>query len=192
MTTKDHQHSESEKDDPTQAGATHTPSLNASRRHFAKAGLAASGVLITLASRPVIGAAVSKSPSGFLSGNQSSHGQPVASQGRSPGYWKNHLGSWPVSTDTQFNHVFGCSPTSVYGKYTLLELLSHKKDDKHNLGMHLVAAFLNARKGWTPFLREDRIKDMFTEWQSRGAFSPIATVDWNASEIVNYLQATQS
>lgn len=167
------------------------PPAHPSRRKFATAGLAASSVLLTLASRPVIGQVVSKSPSGFLSGNQSSHGTPAISQGRSPGYWKNHPASWPVPTSTRFSHVFNCSPSSPYAKYTLLELLWPKKDDPYHFGMHLVAAYLNAMKGWTPFLEEQRIKAMFTEWQAKGVFSPTATVSWTAPEIVTYLKATQ-
>ncbi|CAG9933485.1 hypothetical protein [Candidatus Nitrotoga arctica] len=46
-----------------------------SRRRFATSGLAVSGVILTLASRPVLGAdAFCLSPSGFCSGNTSQHG----------------------------------------------------------------------------------------------------------------------
>jgi hypothetical protein len=52
-----------------------------SRRRFAASGLAVSGVILTLASRPVLGDAFCLSPSGFISGNTSQHGEcpiPVA------------------------------------------------------------------------------------------------------------------
>jgi len=192
MTNKKYQQDEVEQSNVPVDSTSVTQQLNESRRNFTKAGLAASGVLMTLASRPVMGEVVSKSPSGFLSGNQSSHGTPCISQGRSPGFWKMHTGGWPVSTDTRFSTVFSCSHSSVYRKYTLMQLLNHQKDDVNNLGMHLVAAFLNARKGWTPFLEEERIRTMYTEWQTKGSFSPVANVSWNAIEIVNYLKATQS
>ena len=162
------------------------------RRRFTKSSLAISGVLLTLASRPVLGTVVAQSPSGFVSGNQSSHGTPPISLGRSPGYWKNHTGGWPMPTSTKFSHVFSCSMSSVYNKYTLLQLLTPQHDDVNKLGMHLVAALLNARKGWTPFLTEETIKAMFTEWQVKGSFSPTATVSWNSAQIVTYLTATQS
>lgn len=191
MTTKDSQ----EQSCSTHASPAAHGQLNSSdagRRHFTKASLGISGVILTLASRPVLGNVVCKSPSGFLSGNASTHGPQPVCQGRSPGYWKNHEGSWPIATDTQFSNVFSTPPSSVYAQYTLLQLLSPKKDDKHNLGMHLVAAYLNAVSGWTPFLSVETIIAMFTEWQSKGTFSPTATVQWTAPEIVAYLKATQA
>ncbi|TCS38585.1 hypothetical protein EDC30_102324 [Paucimonas lemoignei] len=163
-----------------------------SRRQFTKAGLGLSGVVLSLASRPVLGDVVCKSPSGFLSGNASTHGPQPVCKGRSPGYWKNHKESWPIATDTEFRRVFPASPTSVYAKYTLLQLLSPQKDDRQNLGMHLVAAYLNAISGWTPFLTTETIIAMFSEWQSKGTFSPTATVHWTSAEIVTYLKATQA
>lgn len=163
-----------------------------SRRQFAKTSLGISGVILSLASRPVLGDVVCKSPSGFLSGNASTHGPQPVCQGRSPGYWKNHVDSWPISTDTQFNSVFPTSPSSVYAQYTFLQLLDPKPDDFQKLGMHLVAAYLNAISGWTPFLTVETILAMFAEWQSKGTFSPTATVQWSAAEIVNYLKATQA
>lgn len=163
-----------------------------SRRQFAKTSLGISGVILSLASRPVLGNVVCKSPSGFLSGNASTHGPQPVCQGRSPGYWKNHVDSWPISTDTQFSSVFPTSPSSVYAQYTFLQLLDPKPDDFQKLGMHLVAAYLNAISGWTPFLTVETILAMFAEWQSKGAFSPTATVQWSAAEIVNYLKATQA
>lgn len=178
--------------------------LHSSRRKFTMAGLGISGAILTLASRPVLGNVVCKSPSGFLSGNASTHGAQPVCQGRSPGYWKTHAGeatngkgkpsggSWPIPTDTQFSSVFLTSFSSAYAKYSFLELLSHQEDDQHNLGMHLVAAYLNAVSGWTPFLTIETLKAMFAEWQSKGAFSPTATVQWGPAEIVYYLKATQA
>lgn len=167
-------------------------STSTSRRQFAKAGLGISGVILSLASRPVLGDVVCKSPSGFLSGNASTHGPQPVCLGRSPGYWKNHENNWPIATDTQFSSVFPAPSSSVYAKYTLLQLLTPQQDDKHKLGMHLVAAYLNAVSGWTPFLTAETIIAMFSEWQSKGTFSPTATVQWTAPDIVNYLKATQA
>lgn len=172
--------------DEQSLGATH------SRRQFAKASLGLSGVLLSLTSKPVLGDVVCKSPSGFLSGNASTHGPQPVCRGRSPGYWKNHVESWPIATDTQFSRVFPTRPSSVYAKYTLLQILTPQQDDSQNLGMHLVAAYLNAISGWTPFLKVETIIAMFAEWQSKGTFSPTATVHWTAAEIVTYLRATQA
>lgn len=166
--------------------------INESRRRFGKSGLAASGVLLTLASRPVLGCEVCKSPSGFLSGNLSTHGGPSICEGRSPGYWKNQT-SWPIANRStcKFSSVFTCRPRSPYATVTMLNLLSPQDFDSNNLGMHLVAAYLNAMQGWTPFLTVERIESMFSEWQATGYFSPTAGVKWSAAEIVDYLKRTQ-
>lgn len=165
--------------------------VDGSRRHFTKSSLAVTGVLATLASRPVLGSQVCKSPSGFLSGNLSTHGAAPICAGRSPGYWKNNT-SWPINRNTKFSHVFSCNPHSPYATITMFDLLTHQDFDTNNLGMHLVAAYLNAVSGWTAFLSVETIKSMFTEWQSQGYFSPTATVHWNAAQIVDYLTQTQS
>jgi len=59
--------------------------VDASRRRFAKAGLGGSAVLITLASRPVLGATC-LTPSAAGSGNHSQH-NPVACTPQNPQYW---------------------------------------------------------------------------------------------------------
>jgi hypothetical protein len=177
---------------PSELNAPLSAKINGSRRRFTASGLAASGVMLTLASRSVMGQTVAKSPSGFVSGNQSSHGPQPVSLGRSPGYWKNHASDWPVPPSTMFKNIFSCSTTSVYAKYTMMQLESPQADDRNNLGMHLVAAWLNARKGWTPFLSEERICSMFTEWQNTGYFAPTAGVQWSGADIVNYLKSTMS
>jgi len=45
-----------------------------SRRRFATSGLAVSGIILTLASRPVLGDTFCMTPSGYCSGNTSQHG----------------------------------------------------------------------------------------------------------------------
>lgn len=175
---------------PTHQAAPLFGQVNGSRRRFTASGLAVSGVLLTLASRSVMGQ-TAQTPSGFVSGNNSVHGQQSVSQGRSPGYWKNHPSTWPMPVTTNFSSVFKCSSGSVYREFTMMELLTPQEVDKDKLGMHLVAALLNARMGWTPFLTEERIRSMFSEWQSTGYFSPMANVYWNSAQIVEYLKSTQ-
>lgn len=175
--------------------------MDASRRNFGKAGIALSGVLLTLTSRPVLGDTRGKSPSGFLSGNVSTHGNPPPCEGRSPGYWKTHPEAWPIPTDTKFRSVFPCNSSSAYFHYTMLDLVQGcvssgngcvNTQDPQNLGMHLVAAYLNAISGWTPCLNIETIKSMFSEWQTKGSFSPTAGVYWDAGQIVTYLQSVMS
>jgi hypothetical protein len=180
-------------------GADQLKPSGASRRRFTKAGLGASGVILTLPARSVLaggggngggGNSTCKSPSGFLSGNASTHGPEPICQGRSPGYWKTHDG-WPIPPDTKFSSIFNCAPSLAYKDFTLGKLIEPQKEDANKLAMHLIAALLNARMGWTPFLTEERIHSMFNEWQADGTFSPSAGVDWDAAQIVLYLTATQ-
>lgn len=175
---------------PTDQTAPLLGQVNGSRRRFTASGLAVSGVLLTLASRSVMGQ-TAQTPSGFVSGNNSVHCQQSVSQGKSPGYWKNHPSMWPMPEATKFRSVFKCSFESVYREFTMMQLLTPQGVDNNKLGMHLVAALLNARMGWTPFLTEERIRSMFSEWQSNGYFSPMANVYWNSAQIVEYLKSTQ-
>lgn len=175
---------------PTEQAAPLVEQVNDSRRRFTTSGLAASGVLLTLASRSVMGQ-TAQTPSGFASGNNSVHCQQSITQGRSPGYWKNYPKMWPLPPTTKFSSVFACTPKSAYRNFTMMDLLTPQTADKNNLGMHLVAALLNARMGWTPFLTEERIRSMFSEWQNTGHFSPKVNTYWNNAQIVTYLKSTQ-
>jgi hypothetical protein len=74
----------------------------------------------------------------------------------------------------------------------MFQILLPEADDKYNFAFHLVAAYLNAIKGWTPFLPVATIQAMFTEWQNAGFFSPTAGVKWYPEQIVDYLKATQA
>lgn len=88
MNIKDNQSSEMENTPSAHGLADQTkPAVDESRRRFTKSGLAVSGVLLTLASRPVLGAVQCQSPSGFISGNVSTHGEILYCDGGTPGYW---------------------------------------------------------------------------------------------------------
>ncbi len=93
-----------------------SPSVNESRRRFAtKTGLAASGVLLTLASRSALGAGVCKSPSGFASGNVSQHGT-TPKGGENITYWTNNCTSWVgLDPSKSFSEVFGFTDTKNFG-----------------------------------------------------------------------------
>ena len=64
--------------------------------------------------------------------------------------------------------------------------------DPDNLGMHIVAALLNARKGFTPILSESDVINMWNEWATKGYFEPTANVHWSSAQIVKYIQGTFS
>jgi hypothetical protein len=174
----------------------HAPSVDESRRHFTKSGLAASGVILTLASRPVLGTGINDgkccmTPSGFMSGNQSTHGTSPVCQGKSPQYWCGNQTSWPVSSEGRFKKHFSCAPSFQYSEFSLLQVCALQSVESGNLCSYLVAAYLNALAGWTPFLTGERIQDMFTECTSKGVFSPTAGVNWTPQQCVEYLKATQ-
>ncbi|MCU6434150.1 hypothetical protein LPB67_10255 [Undibacterium sp. Jales W-56] len=171
------------------------------RRRFTKAGLATTGVLVTMASRPVLGC-TTQSPSGFQSGNQSHRGVPQRSNACPPAYWAGTT-HWPSglkqdnpnkkNNGTKFQEIFtDCAKSSKYYGVTCSDLVAGQSFDSSNyyIGMHLMAAYLNSLNHWTPFLTTQKIRDMFTQWQSKGKFSPSSGVYWNAAQIVTYLKAT--
>src|SRR5471032_220537 len=160
------------------------------RRRFGRAGLGASGVLLTLACKPVLGA-TAQSPSGFLSANQSTHGRPEISNGRRPEYWCGGA-HWPIAPTTRFSQVFSCGFGTSLAGATLAETIVPRSHDPQQLACYLTAALFNARSGRTPFLREETLQAMFLEWRTLVEFSPTAPDEWGAAEIVQYLRATQS
>jgi hypothetical protein len=128
------------------------------RRRFIKGTAAASPVLLSLVSRPVMGAARFCSASGFLSGNLS---QPQTSDGcggLSPGYYKNHS-PWPLpylsgtqtgngnastfSGGTKFHPLFATGKYN-YGTKSMLEVLW---TEPGSFAFHTIAALLNAASG---------------------------------------------
>lgn len=184
-------------------------SVDESRRGFTKSGLALSGVLLTLASRPILGDVVCKSPSGFLSGNVSASGTVLLCSGLSPGYWGEHPESWltpyePGSCTDQCNQVanwtggtpfcsvFSCGGYAVgYSGKSMMQVIHLLgNQDKDQLGAHIVSALLNARSGYTPVLTETQVINMFNEWAQYGYFKPTASVKWYGADIVEYITST--
>jgi hypothetical protein len=168
----------------------------AARRRFAKAGVGATGVLLTLASQPGMASTICTTPSGSLSGGlKSHHGPAPVCSGVSPGYWKNNT-PWPAgcTPDTLFGALFTClgSNQGSYGAATCMTMLSHQDFDRSNLGMHLVAAYLNVLSQRVSFLTLETLRNMWNEWQSSGYYTPTAGVKWNSAQIVMYLSGTMS
>lgn len=128
------------------------------RRRFIRGAAAASPVLLSLVSRPVLGTTRFCSASGFMSGNLS---QPQTSQGCggfSPGYWKNHS-PWPTpyvsgtqngsgggstfSGGTKFHDVFAKGKYN-FGTSSMLKVLW---TEPGSFAFHTIAALLNAASG---------------------------------------------
>ena len=199
MTIQEHQSGEGTQRAPQDIGEPAKPP-DKSRRSFSKSGLVASGVLLTLSSRPVLGASVCVSPSGFISGNTSTHGDlPVCAGVSAESYWLGIIRN--TNLDVQFSAMFPSVSNTAFYKNKLLSFIMTTPWPYHpqspfeptpTLLKHLVVAILNARSGKTPFLTEATIKSIFDEWRASGRFSPTAGVTWEASQIINYLSQTQN
>ena len=128
MTDKNKPENELNPDHLSLESAHRSTTVDQARRRVAKSGLAAS-VLLTLASRPVLGAtSTCQSPSGFQSGNVSHPGTPVACLGRSPGYWKTHP-DWPspyISGTTSPDKVGSATAPSGKGRRIINGALNFK------------------------------------------------------------------
>ncbi|OWW21015.1 hypothetical protein AYR66_17580 [Noviherbaspirillum denitrificans] len=72
----------------------------------------------------------------------------------------------------------------------MLTLLNPQGFDKYNLGMHLVAAYLNYKAGWSPFLDTATLQAMWNELRSKGYFTPTAGVKWTPEQVVDYIKQT--
>lgn len=173
----------------------------AARRRFARAGLGASGVILTLASQP--GMATEKlmctSASAFGYFTPASHQQArVACDGRSPDYWKTWTGQWHgayTSPNAKFGEVFKCfGNTAPLAGMTLLQVLGppgeYEGRDKHIVGMHIVAALLNARCGRVPQLPETKVFEIWNEYSRTQHYCPREKTLWNGAQIVDYLKST--
>jgi enamine deaminase RidA (YjgF/YER057c/UK114 family) len=187
------------------------------RRRLTGSALGVSAIL-TLASRPVLGGGIGGicfSPSGFQSGNLSTHGTPITCCGRTPGYWGNNSATshpWPspylpgtcTGNGTQatctggtlfYSGTTGFSPgahaPSAYLGKSMMNIVRFWNQDPYQLGAHIVAALLNAKEGWTPPLTESMVRDIWNSYAMNGYFEPTAGVQWDAPTIVAYLQSTQ-
>jgi hypothetical protein len=171
----------------------------AARRRFTRAGVGASGVLMTLASQPGM-AAVCATPSGSLSSGMTSRAPntQVTCGGVSPGYWKNH--AWPVGCDrnARFGDIFPCSAaSSVMANMKMYDVLCNNDTnvDKHNTGAHVVSAFCNYRQDPTYVITPTILSKIWKEYQDTGGqavgyYVPAVNHKWYGFDIVNYIVST--
>ena len=168
------------------------------RRHLLRGAVGSVPVVLTLVSRPVIAggsSAACRTASAFGSINASRPGGTVYCSGRTPGYWKTHT-NWPSpykasgSQASQFNAVFGSA--GGYPGMSLLAVLGLMSGGKDALARHIVAALLNAAQGLTPatILSTTLVKAIWTSYVTKGYYSPTAGVNWNADQIITWLQST--
>lgn len=175
---------------PAPASTQLTPK-GAARRRIA--GLGVSGVVMTVASSNAMAAIVCKSPSGALSGNLTSQSPNVTCNALSPGYWKNHPGSWPAEvavTDLFSQHFTVQGPLA---NITCHHILSKHGADKNAVAMHIMATYLNVCKGYITFLTRDEVKSMWYEYHTTGSFVPATGADaWDGEKLTAYLTSTQA
>jgi len=100
--------------------------VDASRRRFAKAGLAGSGVILSISSRSALGGWGTCTGSEMMSGNMSRQGSPNPC-GCSPGYWGNHISEWSklitqrlisstYNPDADFDTIFGLGSPGMFNR----------------------------------------------------------------------------
>ncbi|MBI1283120.1 MAG: hypothetical protein GC183_02135 [Thiobacillus sp.] len=194
------------------------PLIDKQRRRLSKVGLAAPVVLGTLLSRPVLGAApYNCTISGQMSGNVSSHGEPVscATLGLSPGYWKEHPNLWsPFLSTGLFKSVFAnayafkirnptttdIAPAGTNGwtpDPTLLHVLQSRGGLRPNLnypslGRAAVASWLNAYHRPNYPLTQAEVIAMFNAVYNGGNYYVNASVHWDASQVMTYFESLYS
>lgn len=194
--------------------ATHAQVPNPSRRRFNRAGVGASAVVLTLASRSVLANVACTTASGFTSLNQSSRGEaaPVCT-GATPEIWMTRA-LWPVDKATVFSTIFGFAnaslkagpPITVAGipetqtgggknglkldEATLLQAMFGS--DTKSVVKYLIAALLNARGNYNAYPTDTSVIKIFQEWQSKGYYEVSAGIQWDDVAITKYLLATQT
>jgi hypothetical protein len=179
-------------------GATPAPltAAGVSRRGFAKLGMGAGGVILTLTSQPGMASAVCASPSQSLSKWKSTHvGTPLACSGLSPGYWYQSFHSWPSPLDRttlKFGAMIACGGRTDYRDILVQKLLYPQKFDTYNIGRHFAATYLNIKAGKISFLTIEGLQAMWYEWLTTMRYKPTAGVVWDGSQIVAYLRSTMS
>lgn len=90
---------------------------------------------------------------------------------------------------------YGRAVNTYYSTRSCGNITSYKHIDENSsldqLGQYCVAALLNCRGGYTPFLLESTVKEMYNACRTGGKFHPTAGVDWDTSKCIEYLKSTQ-
>lgn len=184
--------------------AEHVPAgmtaKGAARRRFAKAGVGAGGVILTLASQPAMATQVCLSPSAACSGNLSKHNNSIACTGVSPGYWKTHHWAWKgagTNGTALFRLTFPttsrCTALSPYSCFDIVDPIKVANGaDPDNVAMHIMATLLNVRSKRISFLTEAQVIGIWNSFAATGTYKPTLGVTWNGYQIVAYLKSTMS
>jgi hypothetical protein len=183
-----------------------------SRRRFLKGAAGAAPILMTVASRPVLGAQCT--PSAWVSGNLSDHGHTrLSCGGRSPGYWKARPRRWDVThyrpgtckedldyrhstctaykgDGTAFNAVFPAGNSYYDGKTLMQVLWLDGGGDPYQLGAHIVAALLNADSIADYGMKPEDVIEIYRQLVTTGMYKPSAGDSLTAQDVVLFIQNT--
>ena len=180
---------EATKDEVAEASSASTP-VNPGRRRFNAAGIAASGVLMTVASRSALatGACAAAGPSGV--GSVHTSASPANSTpltcGLSPGYWMTHDQSyWPQGMiDASFSSKVGSGPTDSF----LLVVSATGNANNSQLYRHVAAEWLSMLQypAIQKYLTFDQLKQM-----AAGTFYSGGQL-WTSTQTIAYLTQIQS
>lgn len=189
---------------PPRSATTPTPpagraKVSASRRTLLRSGMAAAPLIVTLASRPVLGGQCI-APSATLSGALSHAGPKLGScSGISRSAWISTSASgWPVLQTTPFHNLFavgnraGCRFFKADGvtSLSLLEVLKlTTAQDDSGVGGRVVAAYLNLCSGRVDAkaLSVSALQALWREWAVAGQYTPFAgATPWKGADINNY------
>jgi hypothetical protein len=180
------------------------PARSDERRRLLRAALTAAPVLMTIASKPVLGHAC-VTASATSAGSSAAHVVSMCS-GLTPSQWKARVTEWPApyyatthqSLDAHPATLFHCPTTglggSTYGDRTMLEVIDVAEGGAgiSSLGRYIVAALLNARSGRTPVLTEAGVRMMWNSTINDGYYEATAGIRWSAAQCIAYLKTTMS
>jgi hypothetical protein len=171
------------------------------RRRLLRIGAGTAPVVLTLLSRPVLGAQCLTTSAIGSTITSLTHQASVCS-GLTVSSWiastswpdpykkttKNGINGW----DATFYHCLttGLNGTTFTGK-TMLNVMNLTDDGSvRSLGRYIAAALLNARSGRTPVLSETTVRGMWNAYLAAGYYEPTAGVHWGPSQMVAYIQST--
>ena len=164
-----------------------------------RAGIGSAPVLLTLASRPVLGGVCTQASAvGSLQGSHTAASATYCS-GRSPAAWVSTK-EWPIpyyrhNKSGRTATPYHCTTTGLGGACfasdLMVEVMQYPDDGGlKSLGRYVSAALLNSRSGLTPVLTEAKVRDMWNDYMARQYFEPTAGIRWGAPQIIAYIKST--
>ncbi|HLX30550.1 MAG TPA: hypothetical protein VKV24_18890 [Casimicrobiaceae bacterium] len=173
------------------------------RRKLLRAGLSAAPVVMTVASKPVLGSTICAAASAMGSAGSATARTASVCNGLTPSQWKTYAAEWPLpycatnasrtgSTATRYHCPTTGFSGHIFGDHTMLEVIDIGQGGigTMSLGGWMVAALLNACCGRTPVLNETGVRTMWNDVVNNGYYEPTAGVKWQAPEIIAYLKTT--